>query len=230
MFWKGGIMRRLSTMTPKRFALTCTAAMLLVGTAAWADSIGPTCGSGECLGNIYTLNYSQTSTQMGTDNYTITLTIDSSTFVDGTDSGFLMAVSPNISGWSNATLTSAPGGTSDWSAVMAGGLNSSGCNGHGTPFFCNDALSQGTFNEVGSSIPLVFVWTITDSSLPTGTDQAAIKALYENSSGGNLGITSADITLQPGGVTHSTPEPSSLLLLSSGLIGVGSFLKRRLRA
>jgi hypothetical protein len=166
---------------------------------------------------------------MGTDNYTITLTIDSSTFVDGTDSGFLMAVSPNITGWSNATLISAPGGTSDWSAVMAGGLNSGGCDGHGSPFFCNDALSQGSFNEVGSSTPLVFVWTITDSSLPTGTDQAAIKALYEDSNGKNLGITSADITLQPLSSTP-TPEPSSLFLLGSGLVGVAVFLKRWLRA
>jgi hypothetical protein len=182
------------------------------------------------LGNIYTLQYSQTSLQKGTDNYTITLTIDSSGFVDGIDSGFLMAVSPNISGWSNATLTKAPGGTDDWSAVKAGGLNSGGCNGKDTPFFCDDALSQGPFNEVGSSTPLVFVWTITDSALPTGTDGSHIKALFGDSTDQNLGITSADITLQPRGVTRSTPEPSSLLLLGSGLIGVGSFLKRRLRA
>jgi len=212
-------------MNLKGLALTCTAAVLLVGTAAWADSIGPICGSGECLGNIYTLNYSQTSSQIGTDNYTITLTIDSSGFDDGTDSGFLMAVSPNISGWSNAALTSAPGGTSDWSAVMAGGLDSSGCNGHGAPFFCNDALSQGSFNAVGSSTPLVFVWTITDSSLPTGTDGSHIKALFEDSNGKNLGITSADITLQP---LSSTPEPSSLFLLGSGLVGATVFLRRRI--
>ena len=213
----------------KRLTLTSIAITLLAGTAAWADSIGPTCGSGECLGNIYTLNYSQTSAQMGTNNYTITLTIDSSTFDDGTDSGFLMAVSPNITGWSNAALMSAPGGTGDWSAVMAGGLNSSGCDGHGAPFFCNDALSQGTFNEVGSTTPLQFVWTITDSSLPTGTDKAAIKALFDDASGKNLGITSADITLQPLS-SPAVPEPSSLLLLGSGLMVAAVFLRRRLSA
>jgi hypothetical protein len=205
----------------------CCIAMTVAASTAFADSIGPDCGSGNCLGNVYTLNYSQTGAQMGTDNYTITLTIDSSTFVDGTDSGFLMAVSPNITGWSDATLVTAPGGTADWSSVMAGGLDSSGCNGHGTPFFCNDALSQGSFNEVGSSTPLTFVWTITDSSLPTGTDGAAIKALFDSSSGKNLGITSADITLQP---ASSVPEPSCLLLLSSGLIGVFGTLRLRASA
>jgi hypothetical protein len=82
------------------------------------------------------------------------------------------------------------GGRSDWSAVIAGGLNSSGCDGHGTLFFCNDTLSQGAFNEVGSPTLLEFVWTITHSALPTGTDQAAIKVLFDDSSGKNLGITS----------------------------------------
>ena len=213
-------------MQRRLLLLACCTALVLSGTTAFADPIGPDCGAGNCLGNVYTLNYGQTSTQMGTDNYTITLTINSSTFVDGTDSGFLMAVSPNITGWSNATLTSAPGGTADWSAVMAGGLDSSGCNGHGTPFFCNDALSQGSFNEVGSSTPLTFVWTITDSALPTGTDQAAIKALFDDGSGKNLGITSADITLQP---SPTVPEPSSLFLIGSGLIGMFGLLKGRLK-
>ncbi|HEV2423251.1 MAG TPA: PEP-CTERM sorting domain-containing protein [Terriglobia bacterium] len=207
-------------------ALACCIALALGASAAFGDSIGPDCGSGNCLGNVYTLNYNQTSAQMGTNNYTITLTINSSAFVDGTDSGYLMGVSPNIRGWSNATLTSAPGGLADWSAVMAGGLDSSGCDGHGTPFFCNGAMSQGTFNEVGSSTPLVFVWTLTDGSLPTGTNGAEIKAFFESSAGKNLGITSANITLQPG---PSVPEPSSFFLLGSGLIGVFVFMKRRLK-
>lgn len=211
--------------------LACCIAMTVAASTSFADPIGPNCGSGECLGNIYTLQWSQTTSQKGTDNFTITLTINSSGFVDGTNSGFLMAVSPNITGWSNATLTSAPGGTADWSAVMAGGLNSSGCDGHGAPFFCNDALSQGSFNEVGSSTPLTFVWTITDSALPTGTDQAAIKALFDDSSGKNLGITSADITLQPGGGGKgAVPEPASLLLVASGLTAVLAMMTGRVSA
>lgn len=109
-------------------------AIAVAASGAFADSIGPNCGSGNCLGNVYTLNYTQTGAQMGTNNYTVTLTINSSAFVDGTNSGYLMAVSPNIRGWSNATLTSAPGGIADWSSVMAGGLDSSGCDGHGAHF------------------------------------------------------------------------------------------------
>jgi hypothetical protein len=208
-------------------AVACCIAMALGTSSAFADSIGPDCGSGNCLGNIYTLTYSQNSSQQGTNKYTITLTINTSGFVDGTDSGYLMAVSPNITGWTNAVLDSAPGGTSDWSAAMAGGLDSSGCNGHGTPFFCNGALSQGTFNEVGSSTPLVFTWTIADSNLPTGTDAAAIKALFEDGSGNNLGITSADLTLQQ---APTVPEPASVLLLGSGLLAVFALVRRRLTA
>jgi hypothetical protein len=212
----------------KILTLACSLAVLaLLGAphGVFADSIGPNCGSGECLGNIYTLNYSQTGAQMGTDHYTITLTIDSSGFVDGTDSGFLMAVAPNIPGWSSATLTSAPGGTGDWSATMAGGLDSSGCNGKGAPFFCNGASSQGAFNEVGSPTSLVFAWTLTDSSLPTGTNGAAIKAWYQSSTGSNLGITSADITLQPSATT--VPEPATLGLFGIGLLGLAFACRRR---
>ena len=212
-------MRKLTSM------LVCGIVMTLAGSAAFGDSIGPNCGGGNCLGNIYTLNFSQTSSQKGSDNFTITLTINTSGFVDGT-SGFLMAVSPGITGWSNATLTNAPGGTSDWSAVMAGGLNSSGCDGHGTPFFCNDTTLQGSFNQTGSSTPLVFVWTITDASLPTGANGADIKALFDNSAGKNLGITSSGITLQP---APTVPEPSSLLLLGSGLFAVFQYMKWRRR-
>lgn len=80
------------------------------------------------------------------------------------------------------------------------------------------------FDEVGSSTPLTFVWTLTDGSLPTGMNGAEIKAYFESSAGKNLGITSAMITLQSG---SAVPEASSFFLLGSGLIAVFAFMKRR---
>lgn len=193
---------------------------------AAADSIGPNCGS--CMGVVYTLTYggSPISSTATTQTFQITFTLDTSGFSGG--SGFLMAVAPKVSSSIDSfSLVSAPGGTSDWT-TKSGGLSANGCSGAGSGFFCAGANSMGSFNKVpDGTYSFVFDVTIPTGGLFTNLNEASIKALYENSDGKNLGITSEDITLQK--TTSPVPEPASLGLVGIGLFALAYVYRRKVR-
>jgi hypothetical protein len=189
--------------------------------SAKADTIGPT-GCGSCLGSAYTLTYSPTSNP---DIFDIFLKVDTSATTLSGD--FLNAVAPKVSSsFTSVAFVSGPFGT-----VQGGGLSSGGCNGSGSGFFC----SGGTGLAIGSGKVYNWEWAITLASpgdLFTASDEASIKASFVTPAGGNAGITSEDITLQPGGTPPPpptpVPEPSTLLLLGTGVLSAAGILRRRL--
>jgi hypothetical protein len=194
---------------------------LLTTGGAKADTIGPTnCSS--CFGSAYTLTY----TTVNSNTFDIFLNIDAT----GSTSGdFLNAVAVKVSAQDPTSVTwlAAPTG---FSSVEAGGTNSSGCDGNGGGFFCDQYSGGGHGVPVGASGDIYnFEWQVmlaSGSDLFTGVDAASIKAVYVDRYGTFKAQTSEPITLQPG--TPVVPEPPSLLLLGSGLLILAGAFKTKL--
>jgi hypothetical protein len=132
-------------------------------------------------------------------------------------------------------LMAAPGGTSNWTEQL-GGLNSGGCDGSGSGFDCAMANSTGVAPNVGGNLSWTFRLEIpnTGGGINTSVGGSSIKARYVDGTGAKVGaLVSENITLQvcdrPDGChpPQEVPEPSTLLLLGAGLMGLARRQVRR---
>ena len=211
-------------MSKKLISLSC---LLLFGfvVSTKADTIGPTnCGS--CLGSSYTLTYAATS---DATVYDISLVIDTSATTLPGD--FLNAaavkITSNTTDVTNAFLLSSP---ATFSTTVVGGLSANGCAAGSAGFICSQS-STTTGVAVGASTPYTFEWQVTEAAVGDinfSTLGSSVKALYVDSTGKQNGLTSENITLQPGGTPPPpVPEPASLLLVCTGLLGAAAGVRRR---
>jgi hypothetical protein len=197
--------------------LTCALALGLTGSSAVADSIGPNCGT--CQGSIYTLSF----IDLGSNMFQITYTIDTSGYNGGGTLLDDVAFKVSSSDPTSVSLVSAPNGASNWT-IVPGGINAGGCDGSGSGFVCAEANAL-TFAAAVPDGTYSWVFDLTTTGLFTGKDEATIKARYTDNGGNKVGdLVSENITLQ------AIPEPSSMLLLGSGLLGLAGGLRRRFRA
>jgi hypothetical protein len=195
-------------------ALLAVACIAFPGLAK-ADTVTDT-----TLNVIYTATVSQDAADAA-NQFDVTLTIDATGFSQG--SGFLTAVAMQFTGATAVSLEDATGGTSAWSAIMAGGLNSGGCNGTGN-FFCTQNLTANLAVPASGLYTFVFDVTTSGGPLDTASDVKAAYNVLADNSGKNLGLTSMGIGL--GTPPPPVPEPASLTLLCLSLVGV-PFLRRR---
>jgi hypothetical protein len=209
-------------MLKKLISLSC---LLLFGfvVSAKADTIGPT-NCNTCLGSSYTLTYAATGNPTV---YDISLVIDTSATTLPGD--FLNAAAIKIT--SNSTdLASAAllTGPATFNATVVGGLSAGGCSAGAAGFICSQSSTTGV--AVGAGDIYTFEWQVTEAAagdINFSTLGSSVKALYVTPKGKQNGLTSEDITLQPGSTPPSVPEPASLLLVCTGLLGAAAGVRHR---
>lgn len=230
--------------TQLRMILMGSALVLALSIPAKANTIvtlnnGNGCGGSSCFGNVVTLTIAPT----GSNHYTVTMAVDTTGNTNAGTSigGVNFKFGTGITG---ASLTSFPG-AGPWTTAVSTGLNANGCGtGGGASFGCSfDAalvnFSSSTNNPPGAFSPLpkngtyTWIW----NAIATGTvsgNNIHVGVLFGDihhtgpRTGGTFSFQNTGII--SGSVAGPTPipEPSSLLLLGSGLIGFAGIFRRKL--
>lgn len=192
-------------------------------------------GTNGCFGNDITLDVSGSGT-----SWTVTLDIDTD---DNTNAGSgIAAVSFILTGFSyvdaNVTLTQAPGGAGAWTE-QAGPASANGCNDVSGNSICAEdtsAIMLGTGLDASplGSATYTWVWAINGQTFGGFDSATHVQALFGDITTSCPGGPNAPDSCFSGTGLISThtgqvPEPTTVTLLSLGLLGVGAAMRRRMK-